>query len=520
LISEIAYFCIKIKEMKIFTSQQIREADAYTIQNEPIAGIDLMERAANQLTNWFCNKFYPDTPVSIFVGPGNNGGDGLVMARLLSNKNYSVRTFYIKFTDKVSDDFRINLDRLSKQNKSKLIEIKDPNDLPEFDANEILIDGIFGSGLTRPLKGLPAEIVQRINSLHKNVVSIDIPSGLFGEDNSNNNYKNIIRAAHTISFQFPKLSFFLAENEDFYGELVVLPIGLHPEYIKTTHTPYSFMAKNFITKKIIQRKKHSHKGTFGHALLIAGSFGKFGAAVLAAKACLRSGAGLLTAHLPRKGNDIMQIAVPECMTSIDEDDKIFSDDPPLEKYDAVAIGPGLGTSKASKHALRNILENVDVPLVIDADALNIISANKSFLGLIPENSILTPHPKEFERLTENTESHFERLKLLQNTAKKIKSVIILKGANTCIALPNGNCFFNTTGNAGMATAGSGDVLTGILLGLIAQGYSAEDASCIGVYLHGLAGDIALKNQSQESLIADDIIINLGHGFKEIYNERI
>jgi NAD(P)H-hydrate epimerase len=384
---------------------------------------------------------------------------------------------------------------------------------------------LFGSGLTRPLDGLAAGIVQKINvvkiSHHptqsrvtttNTVVSIDIPSGLMGEDNTGNISENIIQANFTLTFQFPKISFFFAENEKYIGEWEVLPIRLHPDGIAETQTSFFFTEKEDINKIIQKRSKFGHKGIYGHALLIAGSFGKMGAAILASKACLRSGVGLLTTHIPHLGYSIIQTAVPEAMASVDQHDSIFTEFPDLSQFSAVGVGPGIDQKTNTKRALNELLEKSKLPLIIDADALNILAENKSWMERLPENSILTPHPGEFKRLVGDTQNSFIRIQKQMEFSEKYKIIVVLKGAFTSVSTPDGRLFFNSSGNPGMATAGSGDVLTGIILGLLAHGISPENAALAGVFLHGLAGDLASFQKSEFSLIASDIVEFLGEAF--------
>ncbi len=356
------------------------------------------------------------------------------------------------------------------------------------------------------------ELIAHLNNSFAQIVSIDIPSGLMGESNSGNILENIIQANFTLPLQFPKLSFLFAENESFTGDWEVLPIGLHPEIIQQKNTPYFYVTKDFIKANKKHRNKFSHKGTFGHALLISGCYGKMGAAVLASQACLSSGVGLLTTHIPRMGNDIMQISVPEAMISFDQSDILFSQPPDLSEYNAIGVGPALGCRNNSQAGLQMLIEETKKPIVIDADALNILAQNQDWFNKLPENSILTPHPKEFERLTEKAESGYNRHLMQIEFSIKHKVIVVLKGAYTSITSPDGRCFFNSTGNPGMATAGSGDVLTGIVLSLLSQGYEPLLAAIIGVFIHGTAGDLARDYLGEEALTASDIINNLGNAF--------
>jgi ADP-dependent NAD(P)H-hydrate dehydratase / NAD(P)H-hydrate epimerase len=501
--------------MKIFTSQQIRQIDEYTINNEPIASINLMERASLQLFRWINSKYQRAQPFIIFAGLGNNGGDGLALARILTEWNYSVRVVIAGNKTKMSPDCNKNLERLLKTGFDKITNCIEENDFPEINNESIIVDAIFGSGLTRPLSGFYANLVDYINSADKKeLIALDIPSGLFGEDNSNNS-SSIIKADFTLSFQFPKLSFMFAENQTHVGNWEVLPIGLHPVIISDTYTPYKLLQKsdlNFLKQK---RNKFSHKGNFGHVLLIAGSIGKAGAAVLASKACLRSGCGLLTSHVPEKCVDIIQTAIPEAMVSVDQSSEYFSTVPDLSVYDVVAIGPGIAKKEKTRQAFNQILAEYNNPMVIDADGLNIIAENKEMIKKIPQNSILTPHPGEFQRLVGKFDDGFSKMSAQIEFSKKYKLIVVLKGAYTSISMPSGQCFFNETGNPGMATAGSGDVLTGIIAGMLAQGFTPDQSAIGGVYIHGLSGDIAKMHLGEKSLIAGDIIDFLGKAFLNI-----
>ena len=501
--------------MKLFSTDQIKELDAYTIKYEPIQSIDLMERAAQVFTEAFCLRFPESDKIIVFAGPGNNGGDALAIARMLYQKDYPVEIYLFNPKGELSTDCQINKKRLLMLPQMKIIEVKDAFIPPDLEKNDIVIDGLFGSGLNKPLEGGFAAVVKYINSSPCTVVSIDIPSGLFGEDNSENNGDNIIAADYTYTFQFPKLSFLFSENESFVGKVEVLDIGLHPIGVSTTPTSFHLIKKDYVNSLLKERSRFAHKGNFGHALLIAGSLGKMGAAVLAGKACLHSGAGLLTSHIPQSGNGIMQTSLPEAMTSIDNNEFIFSRVPQLNLYNAIAVGPGITTDEITAGALIDLLRQSTKPLILDADALNIIAQDSLLLKLIPPNSILTPHPKEFDRLAEPSTSSYERLYKAMKFAITTKTYIILKGRYSTVCTPEGECWFNTTGNPGMATAGSGDVLTGILLGLLAQSYTPMETSILGVYLHGLAGDIALDDNSEESLLSGDIIRYIGMAFKEI-----
>lgn len=496
---------------KVFTVDKIRLADQFSIENEPIKSIDLMERAANACVNWILTRTDKSQSFAIFCGYGNNGGDGLAIARLLREQDFKVKV-YILEAESYSKDYKVNRDRLTSHKEVELKTIKSNQDFPELKNQEIVIDALFGSGLSKPLSGLVANLVEHLNKQNTHRIAIDIPSGIFADKSSTDKKTVRFQADYTLSFQFPKLAFFMPENDFFVGNWQVLDIGLSSDYIQKTDTPYYFLQSISVRELIRPRSKFAHKGSFGHGLLIAGSLGKMGAAVLAGKAGLRSGAGLITVHHPKSGISVIPVAVPELMTNIDENETVFSKLPDLSGYSAIAIGPGLGIAKQSQAAFKFLIQESKLPLIIDADGLNILSENKTWLSFLPSNSILTPHVKEFERLAGKAENDFDRLQKQVDFAKKYKVYLILKGAHTSIASPEGKVFFNSTGNPGMATAGSGDVLTGILLGLKAQNYTSLHASILGVFLHGLAGDLAAENKGRASLIASDIVESISESY--------
>jgi len=501
--------------MKILTVSQIREADAYTIAHEPVSSLDLMERAAAKCFNWLVQHYGRNKNYKIFCGTGNNGGDGLVIARMLSEKNVNVETFIVRFSESCSADFSENLQRLSKIRKIKISDIRSEKEIPTIGKNDIIVDAIFGSGLSKPVTtGIACEVIDAINKSKAEVVAVDIPSGLLGEDNSGNTGK-IIEARHTLTFQFPKLSFFYASNEKFVGDWHVLPIGLHTDFIDQAAVSNYFVEEADCRSLIKPRKKFSHKGNFGNALLVCGSYGKMGAAVLAARACIKSGAGLVTSHIPHCGYEILQSSVPEVMCSIDSDVHIISDNLDLKPYNAVGVGSGIGTDEKTQKALKLLIPDSGSPKVFDADAINILAENKTWLAFVPKKSIFTPHPKEFERLAGKSANESDRQRLQIEFSKKYGVYVILKGAYTCVSTPAGDCYFNSTGNPGMATAGSGDVLTGIITGLLAQGYTSFEASILGVYVHGLAGDLAAKRYGYEATTATEIINMLGKAFLKL-----
>lgn len=497
--------------MKIFNAEQIRRWDQYTIQHEPVDSISLMERAAQACAAWL-DEHYPDQPLTVFCGKGNNGGDGLAIARLLSTRNINV--YILEFGHKGTEDFQTNLSRLHQHPAIEIRFIQTEEHLLHLDFPGVVVDALFGSGLNRALEGITADLVQRINRSGAPVVSVDIPSGMFTDKSSAGNVQ--VAATHTLSFQVFKPAFLAAENASYCGEVHILDIGLHPAFYAAEPAAYELADEPIVRRIYKPRNPFSHKGTFGHALLVAGSYGKIGAAVLSAAACLRSGAGLVSCHLPRCGYEIMQASLPEVMVSTDVNHSVNTGiEAELDVYRSVGIGPGLGTAAETRALIQAIFTSYKKPVVLDADGLNSVAKEPALLLQVPAASILSPHPKEFQRLFGDTANEFERFQLALSKARELGLVIILKGHHTLIALPDGKMIFNSTGNAGMATGGSGDVLTGILTGLLAEGYSSADAAVLGVYLHGLAGDLAAKELSMEAMIAGDITRYLGKAFLEI-----
>lgn len=494
--------------MKIFTSSSIKKLDAYTIEQEPIDSIDLMERAAQALTKAITERWDSETPVTVFAGPGNNGGDALAVARMMAEKGYTVEVFLFNTKGELSADCQTNKELVEMMEEVKFNEISTQFVPPNLTTRHLVIDGLFGSGFNKPLNGGFAAVVKYINSSPATVVAIDIPSGLMGEENTFNIKNHIIRADVTLSLQLPKLAFLFAENTEFVGEWELLDIQLNEEGIEETETNYEMLEAEDIRSLIKPRRQFAHKGNFGHALLIAGSKGMAGASVLAARACIRSGVGLLTVHAPLCNNDILQTSVPEAMVNTDAHETCFAFPVDTDDYQAVGIGPGLGRSEETEMALIEQLEHCQTPVVLDADALNILANHRHTLTHLPKGSILTPHPKELERLVGKCQDSYERLTKACELTHAAKVHIILKGAYSVIITPEGKCYFNPTGNPGMATGGSGDVLTGIILALLAQGYASQEAAMIGTYIHGLAGDFAQKKRGMIGLIASDIITYL------------
>ncbi len=502
--------------IKILNAQQVREIDAYTIENEPISSIDLMERAASKCYAWIRQRLKSKKEVRIFCGMGNNGGDGLVIARMLGGTGHKVTVYKVMHTDKASEDFSKNEKRLIGARNVHKIDLHENDPFLEIKKDDLVIDAMLGSGLTRPLKGFLSEVVSKINASGAVVVAIDLPTGLFCEDNRENDPKKIIRADYTLTFQVPKLSFMLASNDKFIGEWHLLDIGLHPEAIKAAETRYFVIEGQDLRSFYRPRKKFSHKGDYGHALLLSGSYGKMGAAVLAARAALRSGAGLVSVQAPACGYDILQTSIPECMVIPDEQEHFISGLGDLSPFNAVGAGPGIGTEEQTARTLKLLIQNAGVPMVLDADALNIISENPTWRGFLPPGTILTPHPKEFARLAGKSSNDHDRLDKAIEFAHQFQVYVVLKGACTAIVSPDRRVFFNTTGNPGMATGGSGDVLTGMILAWLAQNYSPLQSALAGVYLHGLAGDMAASRRGFEGLTPGDMVEQIPKAIKKLF----
>ncbi|MBL7849843.1 MAG: NAD(P)H-hydrate dehydratase [Cyclobacteriaceae bacterium] len=491
--------------MKILDMAQVRELDAWTIEHEPVKSIDLMERACTAFVNWFVMRFDPTHRVGVVCGTGNNGGDGLGIARLLAGMDYAV-TVWIVRGGKESDDFQVNFGRL--QHRVKPVDFVAGTSLSGC---EIIIDALFGSGLTRPAEGIYEEAIKAVNQAEATRIAVDIPSGMFADQHTTG---AVVKSNFTVTFQLPKLAFLLPENQEYVGEWRRVDIGLDKTFIRNAETTRYYLTRKSVKKLLRPRKKFSHKGDYGRALLVSGSRGKMGAAVLASRGALRAGVGLLTTHVPKCGVLILQTAVPEAMVSVDPEEMQVTKVLNIELFDAIGVGPGIGQSAETVPALRDLLD-AGKPMVLDADALNLLAAHRELLHLVPRGSILTPHPREFERLAGKWQNDFDRLAKQLALARQLKSIVIVKGAHSAVATPEGEIIFNCTGNPGMATGGTGDVLTGVLTGLLAQGHPAREAAMLGVYLHGLAGDIAAREKGLNGLVAGDLVDFLPSAYKTL-----
>ncbi|NVK28414.1 MAG: NAD(P)H-hydrate dehydratase [Flavobacteriia bacterium] len=490
--------------MKLFSSSQIREIDKATIENEPISSIDLVERAASTCSDWIIEGYDHSVSFHVFCGMGNNGADGLAIARHLAMAGYNVNVFAIAHRSTGAPNFSRNIERLSEV-KLDVHYVNDRKEMPVVDEQTVAIDAILGIGLDKPLRGILKDVVQAIREGYDHVISIDVPTGLPSDLNSEIKINECVEATHTLTFQFPKLSFLVAGFGEYTGDVHVMDIGLDEEAIHDIQSPYHLITEYDVIGIRPDRKAFSHKGDYGHALIAAGHKGMLGAAVLSTKACLRSGAGLVTTHVPGMGGDVLQISAPEAMVQLDHNETSITSIPIPKKITAVGVGPGLGREKSSFNALTALLEEVDVPLLIDADALHLMSITDSWSKL-PANSILTPHAGEFHTMTgEEFVDSISRLEAARSWAKEHNCVVLLKGAYSAICDSDGSVYFNGSGHPALAAGGSGDVLSGIITGLLAQGIAPLKAAILGAWIHGKAGEEVAIDRGEHALIASDLI---------------
>ncbi|WP_029294080.1 bifunctional ADP-dependent NAD(P)H-hydrate dehydratase/NAD(P)H-hydrate epimerase [Chryseobacterium hispalense] len=496
--------------MKIFTAEQIRNCDQYTIKNEPVSSVHLMERAAEACVEWISENCNHHRNFVVFCGSGNNGGDGFAIARMLYQKGFDIDIFS-NTKAKFSSDAQENFKHIKEISGITVREFKEAFSY-RFDSRTVIIDAIFGTGLSRNLEGDMKDLVEFLN-LRKNIkISIDLPSGLLADDISDSD-ASVFMADYTLSFQFWKKSFLHPETGKFAGKVQVLDINLSEDYIEETETK-DFVIDDEIIKNIFKiRNEFSHKGTYGKATIVGGSYGKMGAAVLSTRAALKAGAGLTFTLAPKCGYEILQTSDPEAMFI--EGGENYIEQFKVDETSICGIGPGLGTQKRTAENLLKFLKNYSKPLILDADALNIISHDPENINLIPAKSIITPHPKEFERLFGKTENSFERTELAKNKSRELQIYIVLKDHHTQIITPEGQMFYNITGNSGLAKGGSGDILTGIITSLLAQQYTEQEAAILGVWFHGKAADFAAEKHSRESMLPSDVINEFGNVFSEL-----
>lgn len=502
--------------MKVYSRSQIYEADKVTVSKEGIPSFNLMERAGGYIYQWVHSRLQGGTvPIKVFCGIGNNGGDGMVLARYLVENNYNVTVYVVNYNDKRVPDFLEAYERYKEVTKNWPIVLTEDSDLPELGPQDIIIDAIFGIGLNRAPQDWLKMLFTTINNSKAYVLSIDIPSGMY-MDQSPQEGDVIVNPRFTLSFQAPKLPFFLPMTGPQSGLWDVLDIGLDQEHLAHTPTDIELIGKQEIIQMYRPREEYSHKGMFGHSLIIGGSYGKMGAVVLASKAAMRAGSGLVTAYVPQFGVPILQSAVPEVMAETDNfNGKVFEEIDFQTEANAIAIGPGMGTDAKTVVAFEKFLKTQKEPIVIDADAINIIGENPRLLADLPSLSILTPHFGELYRLIGEWKDDFDRLEKTAKFAKQHDIIVVMKGANT-ITTHDMKLYINNSGNPGLSTAGTGDVLTGVITGLLAQGYHPMQATLMGVYFHGTAADIAINQYGIESLMASDVIQFLGRAYMDLF----
>ncbi|HKL34767.1 MAG TPA: NAD(P)H-hydrate dehydratase [Salegentibacter sp.] len=503
--------------MKVLSAEHLKEADEKTMETEGISSTRLMERAASLVFNEIHERLEgADINIKIFCGIGNNGGDGLVVARLLHKYGYNVSVYVVNYSDKRSDDFLINEDRYKKESNISPELIKGKDDFPEISPGDFLVDAIFGIGLNRPAEGWLADLFHHINESGAFSLAVDMPSGLFPDKAPSDNAA-IVKANYTLTFQTPKIVFYLPETMGFVGDVQILDIGLDRDFLKDIKPLAQLIGKREARQLYKPRNKNSHKGDYGHSLVVGGSYGKIGSIVLSARSTLKSGAGLCSIFVPKCGYDILQTALPEAMVITDEDKNELTNIKTELEPDVICFGMGAGKSSKTVEAFRELLERTKNPMLIDADGLNMLSENNDLLDLIPEKSVLTPHPKELERLIGKWEDDFEKMKKVEDFTKKYNLILVLKGAHTFI-FSGKHTYINKSGNPGMATAGSGDVLSGIVAGLMSQKYEPLVAAILGVFLHGLSGDILAEKIGYEAILSGDISDKLGEAFLALMND--
>lgn len=502
--------------MKIYSPKQIYQADKATIEKEGIPSYNLMERAGGYVYEWMHKRLQGQpVPIKVFCGIGNNGGDGLVIARLLLKNGYNVDTYIVNCSDKRSPDFLKAYDALKSESKKWPELISGVENFPVIGAQDIVVDAIFGIGLNRCPDDWVKALFVKINESKAYTLSIDLPSGMYGDQGLKKD-DVVVHSTFVLSFMSPKLTFFLPETGKYINMWDTIDIGLDPEFLTTTKTDVELISKPEIQKLYRGRSQFTHKGMFGHSLIIGGSFGKMGAVMLAAKAAMRAGSGLVTAYVPQIGVPIIQTAIPEVMVETDNfNGNVFEEIDFQTEANAIAIGPGMGTDEKTVAAMEAFLKSQKSPIVIDADAINIIAKRPRLIKQVPALSILTPHPGELERLIGKWEDDFDKLEKAAKYAKNHNIIITLKGAHT-ITIYDMKLYINTTGNPGLSTAGTGDVLTGVITGHLAQGYPPMEASIMGVYLHGLAADIAVSQYGIEGLMAGDVTEFLGRAVMDLF----
>lgn len=506
--------------MKIFTNEDIRAIDRYTIDEEKVPASELIQRVAEGVTQEIVSRWTPARPVTVFAGPGNNGADALAVARLLVEQGFSPVVYLFNIRgNSLNRDCRDQRELLKATGGMRLVEVIDTMEPPELTKHHLVVDGLFGSGLRSPLSGGFKTLVRDINESGADIISIDIPSGLAVDWNPNTDPRDVVHASLTCAVQFPKLSFFIEDNAEIVGQVKIIDIGLSRTAIRNTKTKYHLVEAGDIKQILRRRNLFASKADFGTALVIAGSYGMMGAAVFATRGALRAGAGRVITHSPRCGFNILQADVPEAMYHPDKNDVIITELNLTHEYQGVGLGPGIGTNDSTVLAVESLMKRYRKPVVFDADALNCMARRPTMLQYLVPNSIITPHAGEFDRLFGHQPTAEARLIKAAEVARQYGIIVVLKGHYTAVCRPDGKIFFNSTGGPGLATPGAGDLLTGMITGLMAQGYSTELAAVIGVYVHGLAGDIATRDLGEYSVLASDVQRAVPHAFKTLFNQE-
>lgn len=504
---------------EIYNYNQIKLLESQILKDQGMTEEELRAQKSNAFCMQFKKDFFGRQRIILFAGPNDNGALGLRIATTLASLSHDIMVVLLNPTGTLPDEVIHERDNFKASFEEHLMEVTTQFAPPMINEEDIIVDAICGTEQQSPLTGSVPNVIRYLNSLVATKISVDIPSGLLETDNRDNDYSKVFSAQLTYTFYNPKLSFLFKENSGFVGLWTVMNIGIHlPE--SSEESDYQFFGSLDMEQAIPKRSRYSNKYDFGKVLLIAGSKGMIGASILAGKAATYSGAGHVTLHIPQGYEGAIHAALPEVLVSSDASNAhLTNTNLDIKEYDAIAIGPGLGRSKESELALEQLLKRCECPIILDADALNIIAfSEKELLNHIPKGSILTPHEGEFDRLFGASASSFERLELAKQIAQEKQINILLKGAYSATCSTNGKVFINTSGNPGLATAGTGDVLTGIILALLGKGHSPQSACCIAAFIHGFAADLYASSFCQESLTASQLIEQIPIALKRYKND--
>lgn len=504
----------------IYNYTQVLELEKMILREQGFSEEELRAQKSNAFCMQFKKDFFGRQRIVLFAGPNENGALGLRIATTLASLSHEIIVVLLNPTGALPDYVIAEREIFKANYEESFMEVTSQFAPPPIHESDILIDAICGIEQRTPLTGTIPNVIKYLNSLQATKISLDIPSGLMEEDNSTNDESKIFKAKLTYTFYSPKLSFLFRENNSCVGVWRIMNLGFN---LPDSQASFDFqLFSSFDMEQALPKRKiFSHKYDYGKVLVIGGSKGMVGAPILAAKAAMNSGVGHLTIHLPKGYDVVAHVSVPEALVSVDPSTESFSDENiEVDQYDAIAVGPGLGQALETKMALESVLRNTQRPMIFDADALNIMAqAESNLMDIVPEGSILTPHEGEFDRLFGASLSSYERLMKAVKIAKSRKLNILLKGTYSATCTQEGRVYFNTSGNAGLATAGTGDVLVGIILALLGKGHSAMQACCIASYLHGFAADLYATSFCQESLTASKLIEQLPIAFKRYKNDE-